>query len=678
MARKQLSLMEPISAPERLVYTWELKHWTQGRGLLFETSEVISMPRLTLVMATYLTMAVVIMSCDLSPDKPSPARPVTSELPQAQSVSPPSMTTPDPIHTAPPTPLPLTIVATTTDPLYTSAAELDYSPDGSAGDRAKIVAHSTLIVIGTVADADPKVERIPGRLSGDPSRPDPNWTTVAYVHDIMVERYLKGSGPDAIPVLLPWGHEEIVLGAAHAPGVLVQTSYSAHHLYLEKGGRYLLFLTESDHVPGLWTGTAEPYRYLLSEGRGRVRTPAGNPGRPFYTRGSEQDLIDRVKDVIDYQSSVANSGIPHRERWKLESLDGSLILEDRSLRLTVNGNGYGGYDGCNSFGGGHEGSQPVASKDRAFSAPPGMTTLKLCVSRDGSESIMDQADAYTRAIYEGETFRIDGDRLKILDGNGEVRLVFVKRPDLPGEAVDLSGTQWRLLDENDEYGDHSLPTLVFLNEHMVGGATACHSYVADYGSRFRGNLDFEQRRTVGSEDSCTEEMVDLERGFLQRLSISTEYTVDTSSGESILRMRKHWEEPILFEPLPQADEDRIFTERWSLEGFTKPDEIHSWHTVYSDGTDVIPGTKVTVSFLEKSLVGTGECYSFAGSLDIEGSMVEVGDVLRTEKPCENVDGMRGQDIRFADVMERVTLFQVYGDRLFMQSENDEALLFRAE
>ena len=43
--------------------------------------------------------------------------------------------------------------------------------------------------------------------------------------------------------------------------------------------------------------------------------------------------------------------------------------------------------------------------------------------------------------------------MKILDGTGEVRLVFARRPDLPGEAVELSGTQWRLLDENDDYGD---------------------------------------------------------------------------------------------------------------------------------------------------------------------------------------------------------------------------------
>ena len=291
---------------------------------------------------------------------------------------------------------------------------------------------------------------------------------------------------------------------------------------------------------------------------------------------------------------------------------------------------------------------------------------------------MEQADAYKSAIRGGETFQIDDDRLKILDGTGEVRLVFARRPDLPGEAVELSGTQWRLLDENDDYGDMSLSTLVFLNEHMVAGVTACRSYVADYGSRRRGEVDFREKRTVGSEDTCSEEMIDLERDFLESLSISVEYAVDASSGESTLRMRTVYDELLVFGPLTQVDEDRVFTERWALKGFTKPDRINSWRTVYSHGTDVIPGTEITISFSENALTGSGECYSYTGSVNIEDYMTEVLDVVDTEKPCENVDGMREQDIRFVDVLERLTSFQIYGDRLFMRAYNYEGLLFRAD
>ena len=115
------------------------------------------MLRFTSVMAIHMMMTVALLSCDLSPDTPTSARPDASESPQVLSEPPATVTPPEPVPTMTPTLLPLRVATTTTDPLYTSAEDLDHSPDGSAGDRAKIVAHSTLIIIGTVSDIDPHV-----------------------------------------------------------------------------------------------------------------------------------------------------------------------------------------------------------------------------------------------------------------------------------------------------------------------------------------------------------------------------------------------------------------------------------------------------------------------------------------------------------------------------------------
>ena len=623
------------------------------------------MTRLSAVVVLTL-FAALVLSCDRPPDTPA-----------AVEAAQPAVVVPTQRPSQPPTPAPpdLRVVATTTEPLFTSAADLDYSPDGSADARGKIVAHSTLIIIGTVAGADLRVERVPGQLFGDLSRPDPNWTTVAYVHDVLVERYLKGSGPGTLPVLLPWGHEEIVPGTGNAPGTLTQVSYSARHLYLEKGGRYLLFLAEVDHAPGLWTGTAEPYRYLLSEGRGRVRTPARNPARPFYTGRSEQDLVDRVKAVIDYQSAVANSGIPHRDRWTLVSLDGNPRLEGTFLTLTVNGDGYGGGDGCNSFGGHTENGMPVGGKDGAFSAPPGAQTLKLC---EGIDSLMEQADAYKRAIHDGKRFQINGDRLKIIDGRDRIRLVLVRRPVLPGQVADLSGTQWRLLEEHNESGPTSPATLTFLNEHQLGGTTACRSFIGDYSVRERGRLSFTDFSSLGPSDSCTDEMVELERQFRRHLAASDDHSVDGSTGEEILRIRTHRDEVLSFEPMPTTGEDIVFSERWSLEGFTKPDHVNSWYTIYSRMTDLIPGTEIIISFEEGALSGSGDCHLYEAVLDIEGLAIKVEKLLVTEKPCDDRESIMEQETRFTEILKRAELLRIYGDQLFLEADNDEALLFRAE
>ena len=602
---------------------------------------------------------------ELSGATPEPA---TVEPQQVQAGPPPTAT-----------PVPLAVVATTTEPLYITTAELDNAPTGSYDGRAKIVAHSTLILIGTAPDADPRVQRISGRILGDPSRPDPNWTTIAYVHDVQVERYLKGSGPATLPVMQATGHETVSPGSGATPGILNHVRYSAHHYYLERGGRYLLFLSESDHAPGLWVGTAEPYKYQIFEGRARARTPARDPGRTFHTRRGEEELLERVQDVIDYQGAFASSGIPNGVRWNLESLDGKPLLEGTFIALTVDGNSYGGGDGCNSFGGRTESALPVADKTGSFlgSARGTVETQKLCVSPDGSDDIMKQAEAYKRAVRSGRTFEIEGDRLKILDGSGEVRVVFVRRANLPGLAVDLTDTQWQLVDIDGEYGDAPVATLAFLNEHLAGGTTACRDFILDYTVREGGKLSFSGRGRYGTTDSCTEEMVELERSFRRGLS-SDDYAVDDSSGESVLRIRTYRDEVLSFELMPEAAEDRIYRGEWSLAAFTKPDRVNSWHTDYAKITELVPGTELTISFEEHRLLGHGECHFYEGSVSIESSRIEIQDVVVSDKACDEPEAVAEQERRFADVLERAASFQTHSDRLFVQTEDDEALLFRAK
>ena len=520
------------------------------------------------------------------------------------------------------------------------------------------------------------MKRIPGRILGDPSKPDPNWTTIAYIHDVQVERYLKGSGPTTLPVMQATGHETVTPGLSATPGLLNHVRYSAHHYYFEGGGRYLLFLRASDHAPGLWVGTAEPYKYHLFDGRARARTPASDPGRTFLIKRGEEELLERVQDVVDYQSAFASSGIPNGVRWNLELLDGKPPLEGTFVTLTVDGNRYGGGDGCNSFGGQPEGAAPVADKDGAFSVPAGgmVETLMLCENPNG---IMEQTEDYKHALRSGKTFQIDGDRLKILDDSGEVRVVFVRRTTLPGQPVDLAGTQWQMLDENGEYDDVPPPTLAFLNEYLAGGTTACRDFILDYRVREGGKLSFSGKGMYGSADSCTEEMVELERSFRKGLS-SDDYAVDDSSGESVLRIRTHRDEVMSLEPLPSSQQDRIYGERWSLGAFTKPDRVNSWHTDYARITELVSGTALTVSFEESRLTGSGECDSYEASLSIEGSQIEIQDVAVAKKPCDDPEVLAEQETRFADMLERAAAFVLYGDRLFVQIEDDESLLFRAE
>ena len=123
--------------------------------------------------------------------------------------------------------------------------------------------------------------------------------------------------------------------------------------------------------------------------------------------------------------------------WILESIDGEPPIKGTHLTLTVDGPQFGGYDGCNDFGGRHESGQPIIERDGTISLPPIATTLQGCVTPPG---ILDQADRYLDAMKQDAKARVVDDRLHILDSSGEVALVFAKEQPLPGRPIDLVGT----------------------------------------------------------------------------------------------------------------------------------------------------------------------------------------------------------------------------------------------
>ena len=147
----------------------------------------------------------------------------------------------------------------------------------------------------------------------------------------------------------------------------------------------------------------------------------------------------------------------------------------------------------------------VAGADGVFSRPPLLLTEKYCFVMDHADPdvIVDQADAYISALIQGERYRVVGDRLEILDGEGATRLVFVREAPLPGQPVDLGGTSWRLITDDDVDNDERVTTLIF-NGRQVTGSTACGDYLASY-EMSEGSVRFPSHGSMlGSVESCSE------------------------------------------------------------------------------------------------------------------------------------------------------------------------------
>ncbi len=335
--------------------------------------------------------------------------------------------------------------------------------------------------------------------------------------------------------------------------------------------------------------------------------------------------------------------------------------------------GFVGFDGCNHYDGRSKDGAPIADADGRFSVQDGFRTERHCPEPQG---IMNQADAYKSALWRGERFRIVDDRLEILDTEGANRLVFVKQEPLPGHPVELEGTGWRLLIEADAMDGVRAPTLAFLDDRLVAGATECRSYVATYRASERA-LRFPGKSMVGSPQSCEKNALIPEGEFGDFLTWAREYSVHEEGGSFRLRIWSLRGKTLTFEPLPQAVEGIADTE-WALVTFVEFRlDSGTWH---HRATEVVQGTDVTIWFDDHGLGGFTGCNSYAGPAEIEDGPITIDaqNFFYTAKSCEEPDGLRKKEERYLDLVQRVALYGIYGDALFLQTDNDVFLLFQAE
>ena len=375
------------------------------------------------------------------------------------------------------------------------------------------------------------------------------------------------------------------------------------------------------------------------------------------------------------------AGLPDDATWVLDSLDGRPLIEGTFISLEVDRDGLWGWDGCNSFA-----SQPgdgaiVAQADGSFSTPKEiLRTLRGC--KEPEALLSDQADAYMSALREAEKFRVVDDRLEIFDGAGVTRLVFLMQQPLPGHPVELMGTEWRLLPESHGEG-MGRATLAFLNDRLVAGATTCRDYVATY-RRLEGNLDFVSSSRVGSRQSCSEDSRGSEAAFIHTLSSAEEYSVVEEAKPRRLNIRTSLGEMLVFEPLLSASEEIIDVE-WALSAFVPlyfvhqhPDGSGVWDL--QDVAEVLPGTKVTIAFGDDGLGGFSGCNSYGGPARLEDGSITVDAHLlfQTAKLCEEPDGLMEQEKRYFGLVNRLSQYGIYGDRLLLQTADDVFLLFQAK
>jgi heat shock protein HslJ len=120
-----------------------------------------------------------------------------------------------------------------------------------------------------------------------------------------------------------------------------------------------------------------------------------------------------VKDV------VLAPEVPEELRgsWVLEELSGSDVPEGAGITLDIERDKLSGYSGCNWYGTGD-----FSVRGAAVSVSMLESTAIGCPNETGRRE-----DAYRDALLGAASYRLSGNRLELLDGEGRVTLVFTRR-----------------------------------------------------------------------------------------------------------------------------------------------------------------------------------------------------------------------------------------------------------
>lgn len=410
-------------------------------------------------------------------------------------------------------------------------------------------------------------------------------------------------------------------------------------------------------------------------------------GRPISGSAEPNDAVAPVVPVATptLVPTLANVAPPEQTElsgdgiWILESLDGRPIIDGTFLWVEIREDQFSGYDGCNWITGFSEDGlrAPATFENGVLSFPHQFaSTVVLC----NASGVMEQAELFKSALFAGETYRVAGERLEIFDGDGDVRLVFVKQTPLVGQSIDLRGTAWRLEKEDAlAKGSDKAATVAFLDDRLVIGGTACRRYLATY-NRSEEEVRFPSQSMLERSvwESCSDEDRRLEGEFGDFLSSANEYAVQEERGSIRLRIRSTTGKTRTFGQLLPIVED-VADAEWVLLGLTELYQLEFgiWHHRTDKASEE---ADLTLSFQGDGISGWTGCNSYGAEARVEdgGFKLNAETFFYTEMACDDMERVMEQEERYLDILPDVTKYGVYGDHLVLQTNDDVFLLFRAK
>ncbi|WGF88421.1 META domain-containing protein [Marinivivus vitaminiproducens] len=116
-------------------------------------------------------------------------------------------------------------------------------------------------------------------------------------------------------------------------------------------------------------------------------------------------------------ASASDNATPDGE-WTVAAIGGDAVAGDPPLTLTIGQDRYGGYAGCNRYGG------AVTVTGGAIAFGPAAATRMFC----GGPGQMEREQALFDSLQAADSWRLEADRLVLDDGEGGTVLTLDRAP----------------------------------------------------------------------------------------------------------------------------------------------------------------------------------------------------------------------------------------------------------
>ncbi len=350
-------------------------------------------------------------------------------------------------------------------------------------------------------------------------------------------------------------------------------------------------------------------------------------------------------------------------KWELAALRGQRPLSDTHIDLEFEAQSFGGYTGCNYYGGGPDSGGYAATDDGNLKFLTFEVTLIGC-----PEGIAAQETAYIDALASVESYRLVDDRLELRDSAGETVLVYARWPECAEEPADLEATAWQLISvEGQAPTVGSTTTLAFVDDKWFVEHARCDAYISSYQASGH-KLGVSLSAWLGGICPDREgQDVTLLESPSEACPAQGRLQITTASGRAFV-----------YEPLPEAAQIPLEGPAWILLSFVGERQIEGEAVPWPDPSTLREGTEITLILEGGTARGSAGCNDYVAAYTLDGTSLAVADITATEKACLTPEGVTEQERRYLDALKDVTGYRSYGTLLWLRTEGGDAMAFTAQ